>query len=572
MPMPFAEVRSGGKYHAETGERRSCHALKPFSQLKALLRRCDMLVCMGVFGAFSMLAAVVFVVIIQRNVGEEMVGDFSEVRTIPVEIAAYAIEPWNPKNCIMVLWDELLVIFVLRRYVFQWMANRFYSEQPDSKKAKIANYMLELLVMNTAIAISLWCGFFRLLFSPSSFHHPTKEQGDRLFIGAQQVANLYISTYVIQMCFDRQVRTGLVMHHWSAFLLCIWGTAALYCLGYDVLMTRAFFCLFLYVLTEQNVFIEMLLYQRKMYMPRLFYFSAWYYLLTRIFIAVYVIICWLDMFEDVFQNHNHNIWVGYSMWAAIPVINLILNVTQWTTVTSLFGIARQVKKRCNDVNSPSPSMKAVESPLSMKKLESVDTMSTCATVRSLQSSTSSRLNPVEEQEPAKETHGSNQNLLDVVAEIDFKQRGMITLSDWMQYLGSTCFDDTSIPLRVFGDIFEEMRGLCNAADGVTPDVFISYFSQFMVGAQADFDLTLCVLVLQKAHALADGDLTLQATLRQKHRDALKRLLREQHVSTAIEGAVVSDVEATSASPPVVDMYASGGDEELSDFERQPPTL
>lgn len=566
---PLSKMRGDRNNHGEASYKgRAAPAIAKASvaapglanKLRSLLRRCDTLVCMAWFGAFAMLASVAFGVALQRNFGAERSGDFIGVRTIPVDLAAYSIEPWNMRNCNMVLGDELLVIFVMRRYVFEGLANRFYSHLPANKRAKIGNYMLELLIMNMAVAIAVWCGFFRLLVAPSSFHHPTAVQGDRFFIGAQQTVNLFIATYVIEMCVDNNVRTGLVMHHWAVFLLCVWGTAALYALGYDILMTRTFFCLSLYISSEQNVFIEMLLYQQKIYMPRLFLCSAWYYLLTRIVIAVYCIICWLDMFDEVFHD-DYNSWISYSMWAAVPIINLILNATQMTTVISLFGIARETKRRCNRMPAVDESSatkhqnrnRALKTPgPAVRKERSTNSLRSSVST----SATSSRLAPVEELELPIVACGGGRCLLEVFAEVDASQRGTILLADWLQYVANLWSVDSSIPLRTYEDIFDEMRDLCCRSTGVTVDAFISYFDQYLL-EDTDFDLILSALALQKAHAAAEGDATLRTVLCKKHATVMQRLLRQHRERRPSVGSETFSVQAAISDAST--LSSAGGD-------------
>jgi len=101
-------------------------------------------------------------------------------------------------------------------------------------------------------------------------------------------------------------------------------------------------------MTEQNVFIEMLLYHRQVYWPRLYTLSAWYYLASRILITIIVLWTWWDWHDCVFLDGIHNSVFVYALFVFIPPVTIILNMTQMTTVVSLFGIAAKVRKKLQE--------------------------------------------------------------------------------------------------------------------------------------------------------------------------------------------------------------------------------
>ena len=93
--------------------------------------------------------------------------------------------------------------------------------------------------------------------------------------------------------------------------------------------------------------------------------NAWYYMVTRLGIAVISLWTWWDANHDVWNDpimcptifivsfaqqsaHYENAqgWQVAGLWLFIPAANLILTVTQYTTVVSLFGIAKNVERRC----------------------------------------------------------------------------------------------------------------------------------------------------------------------------------------------------------------------------------
>merc|ERR1711904_723147 len=111
-----------------------------------------------------------------------------------------------------------------------------------------------------------------------------------------------VSMYQAELAFDREIRFGLVLHHWTAMLVSSWGILAVYLTGNNILLVRLLFAFSLYMSTEQNVFLEMLAYQRQIYWPRVYIFSAWFYLLTRIFVAILCMWAWWDTYDSVFND------------------------------------------------------------------------------------------------------------------------------------------------------------------------------------------------------------------------------------------------------------------------------
>jgi hypothetical protein len=107
--------------------------------------------------------------------------------------------------------------------------------------------------------------------------------------------------------------------------------------------------------TEQNVFVELLLYHLHYEYVFWYYASAWYYVISRMFICALSLWTWWRAYDLVFTEDHNNFVIVYAFWIFIPPANLILNVTQLTTVVNLFGIAGKVKKvvaaKLNNENS-----------------------------------------------------------------------------------------------------------------------------------------------------------------------------------------------------------------------------
>ena len=166
--------------------------------------------------------------------------------------------------------------------------------------------------------------------------------------------------YIIEMAFDNNMRASLVMHHWAVIAVYLWGNVVLYILnhGYGVYALRALYSFLVYILTEQSVFFEMLLYYRNVTWPCFYEISAWYYVLSRAVISCMCVWTWWGMYDVVFKMSEHNSFMVYGLWLFLPVGTLIFVLTQWTTVQSLFGIAAKVRQRRRELRqacSPLPT-------------------------------------------------------------------------------------------------------------------------------------------------------------------------------------------------------------------------
>ncbi|CAE8616864.1 unnamed protein product [Polarella glacialis] len=309
----------------------------------------DMIEIMAICGLSCLFLVVVAGVVIEKS-GQVNQGPIPVFPT-PCQLQQVGVVPslaTSPFELASPQWMfgvVLVGIFVLRKYVFDGLTRSFYSHLPKSKQAKVANYMLEMFGTTVVIAVCSWAGFWDMLFNPSKYTIPDPQQINRMMASLETLYVLFLSTYLMELAFDDEVRLGLALHHWTTIVLATWGMAAIYLAQYNTLTVRAFFAISLYMSTEQNVFVEMLLYHRKVYIPCLYYASAWYYVLSRAAIMVLSMWTWWDMRHAAWTENVQNSWVCYSLWLFIPFANMILNFTQYTTVQSLFGIAARVAQR-----------------------------------------------------------------------------------------------------------------------------------------------------------------------------------------------------------------------------------
>ena len=107
-------------------------------------------------------------------------------------------------------------------------------------------------------------------------------------------------------------------------------------------------CMYLYMVTDQNVFVGMLAYYSGVKKAWLFRASAWFYVCTRMAITVLCIVSFVDITNsddrlDMWGT-RHNSTIVYGWYAmALPTI-ITLNVVQLISAHALFGIARKVAR------------------------------------------------------------------------------------------------------------------------------------------------------------------------------------------------------------------------------------
>jgi len=257
---------------------------------------------------------------------------------------ALAIAPWNLVSPPWIACVIFIVGLIVRKYLLPLITNAMYYDLTDMKKEKVSNYMLEILGTTAALLLLSLLGFWELLFEPEAYLDLSADQAYNLALGGNILICMFVTTYLLELACDKHMRFGLVLHHWTVLGLMVLTLPALYKLGGDIYTFRACFALSLYMSTEQNVFIGMLMYHRRLYWPRLYYLSAVCYTLSRLVVLVLSLWTWIAMYDSVATLPHHSGLV-YSLWLVLLPVNLVLNFTQVHTVISLFGIARSVAKR-----------------------------------------------------------------------------------------------------------------------------------------------------------------------------------------------------------------------------------
>jgi len=369
------------------------------------------------------------------------------------------------------------------------VTNTFYSDLSNLNSEKISNCMLQLLGTTTALVLCTMFGFWELLFAPMNYENPSPTQAHYIAVGQTALVCCLIPTYCLELAFDSHLRNGLAMHHLTVITLTLWAVPVIFSLHGDVFAVRAFFALSLYPCSEQNVLMEMLIYHRKVYCPRLYYASAMFYVIMRCIIAVLNFWAWLGMFDPVFNLYDHNSGLVYALWLSFVPANAMFIFTQIRTAVTLFGIADSVKKKVfiDDLVSNRPSTGSNMS---------TDSMS-CACWK--------------------------HDLSHISRVIDFDLRGCITLYCWREHIGGMKVD-VVLPLQAIDKTFEAMDK--SKRGRITYRQFEDYFRPLLIRT-VDFELVLLAVILKVA---IEGKICkgFGAALKFKHSEIMTQI-REQHV-------------------------------------------
>jgi len=504
----FAGIHKSGSLYRMRGVSRSVYTIRSMNTLRSAFS----LAGQGSLEPSTYLAAKigVFLVVASTIAGYVWAGlhDQNTPKLTPPSASALsrlgfdealAIAPWNFVSPQWVACTIFIGSFILRKCLLPRITDGLYGDLMEAKREKVSNYMLELLGTTLALVLCSRLGFWELLFQPEKYLHVSVDQAYNLALGLNILMCGLVTIYSLELAFDKNMRIGLALHHWTAIGLTLLAIPAIYHLQGDARTIRAFFALSLYMSTEQNVFIELLMYHRKIYWPRMYFASAVYYALTRLTITVLSLWTWWEMHYPV-SNINHNSGLVYSLWLVLLPANFLLNFTQIHTVQSLLGLARSVAKRvAMDRSVQQQSSLAIPKSIS---------------VTSIKSATS-----IASSKPCKD-------LRHTFSIIDFDHTGRVTLEDWREHIlgiNSEVVLPRSTLDRTFNEMDPSQKGF------VTSDEFENFFEPLMVHG-VDVDMVLLAVVLKVAvESGAYGPL--DGALRYEHSEAVGKIrhqLNETH--------------------------------------------
>ena len=240
------------------------------------------------------------------------------------------------------------IMVVLRCTIIPPLVATRFAHLVEDKQVKICNYIFETITTTTALAIFTWAGVWGLMFSPGSYY-PASPGNVRLLTIAGGLSNTIISfSYLIEMIVDTTMRYELRLHHALTIMLILWGTPAMSIAAFSPRYARMMYALFLFMITEQNVFLGMVGYYSGLKRAWMYKASAWFYLISRVAITILCIVSFVQLSvsdddKDMFGN-QHNSAIVFGLWAFYLPGVLVLGAVQIVSAQSLFGIARKIEK------------------------------------------------------------------------------------------------------------------------------------------------------------------------------------------------------------------------------------
>jgi len=252
---------------------------------------------------------------------------------------------------ISILPQAVCVAFALLRFVLlPALVAAWLPHLDPGKRSKVCNYLHELAGTTATLAVFSCYGCWGVLFEAGRTQPPTAAAATDLATAANICTLLCVWCYVVEMLAEDSMRLELKLHHALSVLMITWGVIVTDLTRMEPHLARTGLALLLYMMTEQNVFVTMLMYYKSIYWPNLFLASAWAYVATRLAIAA---VC-INAFSGVVaagvldrsaagqvQHPTHHVLVyGYAL-VYVPAV-LILSAVQVASSRSLFGIARAV--------------------------------------------------------------------------------------------------------------------------------------------------------------------------------------------------------------------------------------
>ena len=264
---------------------------------------------------------------------------------------AHAVDAWDPAQMDIKPRSSLILVVLVafRLALVPPFVAHFFAHLVAAKQAKIGNYVFGIFTTTTALVILSCFGGWQLLFDPAQFYpRPTPDQAWDLNVSMFGCGIIMILSYLIELASEPNMRYELKLHHTIAIILILWAFPALVLAKGSPRLSRLMASMFLYMVTEQNIFIGMLGYYSGVKKAWMFRASAWFYVATRTGITILCIVAFADLtsLDDDMDTwgttHNSAVVFGFYAISLPGVIGL--TVVQVISAQSLFGIARKVAK------------------------------------------------------------------------------------------------------------------------------------------------------------------------------------------------------------------------------------
>jgi hypothetical protein len=372
---------------------------------------------------------------------------------------SHAIDAWDPAQIEIKSSLILVVLVAFRLTLVPLFVAHFFAHLVAAKQAKIGNYIFEIFTTTTALVILSCFGGWQLLFDPAQFYpRPTPDQAWDLNVSMGWCGLIIMLSYLIGLAIEPNMRYELKLHHTIAIILILWATPALVLAKGSPRLSRLMASMFLYMVTEQNVFIGMLAYYSGVKQGWIFRASAWFYVATRAGITILCIVAFADLTSsdddmDIWGTTQNSAFVFG--WYAMSLPGVIgLSVVQVMSAMSLFGIARKVAKD-NRV--------------------------------------------IEESE--EENDDWKPILLEVYNEIYKGGHIDLTRKPFVHFLQNDMHFDLAFPAFVFEALFDDMDTMKSGV--VAWEQFQAYMAKFCVRSDVRLSLQLMLLQIAVSHDSAD---------------------------------------------------------------------
>ena len=262
--------------------------------------------------------------------------------------SAGLVKPWDPTQIEVKALMATSIMVVLRCTIIPPLVATRFAHLVGDKQVKICNYIFETITTTTALAIFTWAGIWGLMFSPGSYYPASPEKVRLLTIAGGLSSTIISFSYLIEMIVDTTMRYELRLHHALTIMLILWGTPAISIAAFSPRYARMMYALFLFMITEQNVFLGMVGYYSGVKRVWMYKASAWFYLISRVAITILCIVSFVQLSvsdddKDMFGN-QHNSTIVFGWWAFYLPGVLVLGAVQIVSTQSLFGIARKIEK------------------------------------------------------------------------------------------------------------------------------------------------------------------------------------------------------------------------------------
>lgn len=247
----------------------------------------------------------------------------------------------------------LVATFVFRKSLIPVIVDYLYDHLSAQKKVKCSNYLLELVTTTIAFLVLFsWGQSWKVIFFPeeveqTNMHNPdvSRDLASGLFISS----SIMVSTYIIELAMDSNFRFELQIHHAVTIFTILWYVMAIAMVDSNMYVIRQMVILSLFCLTEQHVFLQLLLYQKGFYSVSWYSASVVFYAVTRAVIVCLAILSWYDTYDLVFRQ-GYNSFVVYGLFLFTPISIIILAVTQVMTSLSLIGLTKKVRNIKSNMN------------------------------------------------------------------------------------------------------------------------------------------------------------------------------------------------------------------------------